>query len=98
MNITLTPELENLVNEQVRSGRYSCASEVVMQALELFRDKDDLRKLRIEELKREIEIGEKELREGKGIILTDEVFEELKNRMRARANNKKRELNGSDGR
>ena len=33
MEVTLTPELEALVNEKVRSGRYIDASEVVREAL-----------------------------------------------------------------
>ncbi len=33
MNISLTPELENLVNQKVTSGLYHSASEVIREAL-----------------------------------------------------------------
>ena len=33
MNVSLTPELERLVNEKVDSGLYQTASEVVREAL-----------------------------------------------------------------
>ena len=45
MNVSLTPELEALVNEKVSSGLYQTASEVVREALRLLkqRDQDRLR-------------------------------------------------------
>ena len=41
MNVSLTPELEALVNEKVRSGLYQTASEVVREALRLLKKRDD---------------------------------------------------------
>ena len=41
MNVSLTPELEALVNEKVRSGLYQTASEVVREALRLLKSRDD---------------------------------------------------------
>ena len=41
MNVSLTPELEELVNEKVRSGLYHTASEVVREALRLLKQRDD---------------------------------------------------------
>lgn len=41
MNVSLTPELEDLVNEKVRSGFYQTASEVVREALRLLKQRDD---------------------------------------------------------
>ncbi|HSC29149.1 MAG TPA: type II toxin-antitoxin system ParD family antitoxin [Vicinamibacterales bacterium] len=41
MNVSLTPELEELVNEKVRSGLYQTASEVVREALRLLKQRDD---------------------------------------------------------
>lgn len=41
MNVSLTPELEALVNEKVRSGLYHTASEVVREALRLLKNRDD---------------------------------------------------------
>ncbi len=41
MNVSLTPELEELVNEKVRSGFYQTASEVVREALRLLKQRDD---------------------------------------------------------
>jgi len=41
MNVSLTPELEKLVNDKVRSGLYQTASEVVREALRLLKQRDD---------------------------------------------------------
>jgi len=41
MNVSLTPELEKLVNEKVKSGLYQTASEVVREALRLLKLRDD---------------------------------------------------------
>ena len=41
MNVSLTRELEDLVNEKVRSGLYQTASEVVREALRLLKLRDD---------------------------------------------------------
>ena len=41
MNVSLTPELERLVNEKVESGLYQTASEVVREALRLLLEIND---------------------------------------------------------
>jgi len=57
MNVSLTPELEQLVSDKVKSGLYNSASEVVREALRLFKEQDALKAYRLEELRREIAVG-----------------------------------------
>jgi len=66
MNVSLTPELEGLVNEKVRSGDYNSASEVVREALRLLKEQDALKLIRREELRREVMKGVDEIRRGEG--------------------------------
>jgi antitoxin ParD1/3/4 len=40
MNISLTPQLEKLVHDRVKSGRYTSASEVIRDALRLLESRD----------------------------------------------------------
>jgi antitoxin ParD1/3/4 len=40
MNVSLAPELEQLVNDKVKSGFYQTASEVVHEALRLLSERD----------------------------------------------------------
>ena len=41
MNVSLTPELERLVNEKLKTGMYQTASEVVREGLRLLIDRDE---------------------------------------------------------
>ncbi|MEG5001391.1 type II toxin-antitoxin system ParD family antitoxin [Microcoleus sp. B4-D4] len=42
MNISLTPELEQFVQSTVKNGRYSSASEVILAALQLLKEREIL--------------------------------------------------------
>lgn len=57
MNVSLTPELEQLVHKKVKSGLYLSASEVVREALRLLEERDRIQALRSEEIRQEIQIG-----------------------------------------
>jgi antitoxin ParD1/3/4 len=57
MEVALPPELERLVREKVESGLYLSADEVLHEALRLLDDRDRLRALRLEELRKEVAIG-----------------------------------------
>jgi antitoxin ParD1/3/4 len=64
MNVSLTPELEKLVNEKVKSGLYNSASEVIRESLRLLQEQDELKRLRREELRREIMLGAESIKNG----------------------------------
>ncbi|MGZ3471444.1 MAG: type II toxin-antitoxin system ParD family antitoxin [Isosphaeraceae bacterium] len=57
MNVSLTPELEELVRHKVESGRYLSASKVMREALRLLEERDKLEELRREELRNVIRKG-----------------------------------------
>jgi antitoxin ParD1/3/4 len=67
MNIHLTPELEQLVQAKVQSGRYNSASEVVREALRLMEQKDELRAIQLQELRGRIDRGLAEGGDGEGM-------------------------------
>jgi antitoxin ParD1/3/4 len=64
MNLSLTPELEQLINERLESGMYNSASEVIHEALRLLQERDELQRHRQEELRREIAVGLAEADQG----------------------------------
>jgi antitoxin ParD1/3/4 len=66
MNVHLTPELEELIQKKVQSGRYNSASEVMREALRLMEQRDELLDLRKEEIRRKIDEGLESLRRGEG--------------------------------
>jgi antitoxin ParD1/3/4 len=57
MNISLNPHFEELVKGKVQSGLYNSISEVMREALRLLEERDQLRDLRLEELRSEIQKG-----------------------------------------
>ncbi len=57
LSISLTPQLENMVRAKIDSGMYSSASEVVREALRLMDEQDQLRKNRLETLRKDIDDG-----------------------------------------
>jgi antitoxin ParD1/3/4 len=76
MNVSLTPELEQFVHQKVESGRYLSASEVVREALRLLEERDRLRELRLETLRREIAVGIRQSDRGE-VFDGEEVIQEL---------------------
>lgn len=62
MNVSLTPELEQLVNDKVKSGFYQTASEVVREALRLLNERDRER----EWLRADVQAGFDQLARGQG--------------------------------
>jgi antitoxin ParD1/3/4 len=64
LNISLTPELASLIHEKVSSGMYHSASEVVREGLRLLKEQDEIRRIRLEELRKEIAIGTEQLERG----------------------------------
>lgn len=67
MNVSLTPELEKLVESKVQSGRYKSASEVIREGLRLLDDQDRLRNAQLDEVRRKIQLGIDQLDRGEGI-------------------------------
>ena len=95
MNITLSPELENLINEQVKSGLYKSPSEVVRDGLLLLKEQAQLKNLRRENLRREVQKGIDAMREGRyktynsAEELAEDVIGEVLAEFVARKNNGK---------
>ncbi len=95
MNVSLTPELETLVNEKVKSGNYNSASEVVREALRLLKEQDELKRIRREELRREVMKGVTDVREGRfktyesGDELVQEIVAEGKKKLASKKSKKK---------
>jgi antitoxin ParD1/3/4 len=64
VNVKLTPELKELVQSKVQSGRYESASEVVREALRLMERRDEGRAAEIRELRNRMDKGLAEARRG----------------------------------
>jgi antitoxin ParD1/3/4 len=77
VDVTLTPELEQLIVAKVASGRFDSPSDVICEGLRLLQEQDEHQAAQLEDLLRQIGIGLDQLDRGEGIP-GDEVFEELR--------------------
>lgn len=57
MNVSLTSELEQYIQEKVSSGLYYSASEVVREGLRLLKERDQFQQIRLQELRQDIQTG-----------------------------------------
>ncbi|MEH2274632.1 MAG: type II toxin-antitoxin system ParD family antitoxin [Nostoc sp.] len=81
MNISLTPELEQLVKDKVNSGKYHSVSEVMGEALRLLEERDHIRDQRLAELKAKIQEGIEASERGE-VVDGEEVFAEIEEDIR----------------
>jgi antitoxin ParD1/3/4 len=89
----LGSHFESLIDELVKGGRYNNASEVVREGLRLLEDREKLRQLKVEEIRRSIE----ESRRHGRTIPADEVFDRLEAKYAAMAEEaEKQERAGQD--
>ena len=76
MNVYLSPELEQLVQSKVKSGRYNSASEVVREALRLLDQRDEVFTRRKEEIGHQIEEGWQSAERGE-LVDGEELFDRI---------------------
>ena len=79
MDLTLTPELEQIISEEVESGRYASPAEVVGEGLRLLKERDELNTIRLEELRRDIGLGIQQADAGE-LVPAGELFKAIRRR------------------
>jgi antitoxin ParD1/3/4 len=57
MNVHLTEHFERFVEGKLKSGQYGSASEVIRDALRLLEEQDQIKVLRLQALKEEVQEG-----------------------------------------
>ena len=80
MNVSLTAELEHLVNQRVRSGMYHTASEVIREGLRLLKERDD----RLAQLRADLRGGFEAVERGEYTDYDQGSIKELAGRVKAR--------------
>ncbi len=74
MNVSLTPELEQFIADQVAAGRYRSASEAVRAAIRTLEDQTREREAKLQVLRAVVEQGVVELDHGERLD-GEQVFE-----------------------
>ena len=80
MNISLTPELEQLVRDKVKTGLYQTASEVIREGLRLLRERDQ----RVEALRRDVGAGFEAVERGEFTAYDESSIKKLADRVKSR--------------
>lgn len=87
LNISLPSELENRIKQQVDSGAYSSASEIVREALLLFEAYQNIQSAKLSSLKSDIMLGLSDINAGR---VEELDIERLKQQGRSTLANKTR--------
>lgn len=80
MDVLLTPDLEQFVSQQVKSGFYHSPSEVVAESLRLLRQHEQLNKIKRDQLRQDVQMAIDQIQRGEGQIyysgqdLADEII------------------------
>jgi antitoxin ParD1/3/4 len=82
MNLSLTPQLEVFIRECAKSGDYNNASEVVREAIRLFKRREEERLARLTQLQQAIAEGDEAVSRGESNVFNsaadlDAFFEQL---------------------
>jgi len=72
MNVSLTPSLEQYVRDCASTKDYNNASEVVREAIRLHKQKEDERQLKLERLRKAIQVGIDDLEQGNYTTINSE--------------------------
>jgi antitoxin ParD1/3/4 len=86
MNVSLTKELEQIVDQKVKSGLYNSASEVVREGLRLLQQRDEIREAKLNALRAEIQKGIDDLEAGR-YRDGEEVMADIRKRLLVRKPN-----------
>jgi antitoxin ParD1/3/4 len=88
MNVFLSSEIEQFVSQMVASGKYDSPSEVIQDGLFLLKEKEQLQRLRLEELRKEIGIGLEQIERGECTVYDENSLKELLMEIRVPAQQK----------
>ena len=78
MQISLTPRMDQWVSEKVGSGLYSSSNEVILEGLRLLMRQEEQRQAMIEDLRKEILVGVRQLDSGKAVVFDPSLVENVK--------------------
>jgi len=78
MDIVLTPKINHWISEKVASGLYGSTDEVILEGLRLLKRQEGQRLAMIQDLRREILVGIRQLDAGKSDVFNDSAIADVK--------------------
>jgi len=87
LNVSLTPELDEFVQQRVASGRYQTASEVIREGLRLLEQQEKQRDAAFEALRAKLKRGVEQAERGEFVTPAETLrqIEKLKERRSAKS-------------
>jgi antitoxin ParD1/3/4 len=79
MNVHLGPTFDEFVADLLKSGYYQTQSEVLREGLRLLKDREEVKKMRLAELRKEIALGAEQADRGE-FVDGPKVFERIRQR------------------
>ena len=83
MTITLTSAQEKFITEQLKSGHYRSANDVVTQSLGMLRDQESFIRENIGELREKVAVGLEQIKRG-DVVEGKKVYENLRAKLKQR--------------
>ena len=77
MNVNLGPVFDRFIADLLQSGHYQSQSEVVREGLRMLKEREELKRLRMGELRREIARGGEQADKGE-LVDGDEAFRRVR--------------------
>ncbi len=77
MNISLTPDLDNWIEEQVKTGCYFSATEVICEALHLLQNSEAVKQQKLNSLRADIKQGIDDLDAGRYTVFNPNFVDDL---------------------
>jgi antitoxin ParD1/3/4 len=88
MTVTLTTEQEKFIAEQLKSGHYRSADDVVAQSLGMLRAQEEFIRENVVELREKITVGMEQIKRGE-VLNGKEVFDRLIEKSQRRTRTRK---------
>jgi antitoxin ParD1/3/4 len=77
MNVNLGPVFDQFIADLLKGGQYQSQSEIVREGLRMLKEREELKRLRIGELRREIARGSEQADRGE-FVDGDEAFTRIR--------------------
>lgn len=77
MNVNLGTVFDQFVADLLKTGHYQSQSEILREGLRLLKEREELKQLRIAELRKAIAMGTEQARKGK-VVDGEQVFAEIR--------------------
>lgn len=81
MNVNLGPVFDQFVADLLKTGLYQSQSEILREGLRLLKEREDLKQLRLDEIRQQIAVGTAEADRGE-FVDGKKAFAEIRSRAR----------------